>query len=235
MRDADVDYRVEFVPEPVSWTEVPSTLQVLRSQRRRWHRGLWETLWQYRGMLSCARATGGSAWSRCRTTGSSSSSRPLLELYGLVIVPIALLLGVVNVPFALLFLALAYGYAILVTLAAMAMEEWAFHRHERWRDLGTALSVLGPGELRLPPADRLVAARGLVGEPARQQAGVGRDDPHRLQRGGLVRPLAAWDAPGPRGAAAPGARRRPDGAHPVTRGRRCRARRHRPSSATSQC
>jgi hypothetical protein len=64
---------------------------------------------------------------------------PLLELYGLVIVPLALVLDAINVPFALLFLALAYGYAIFVTLAAMAMEEWAFHRHSRWRDLGVGL------------------------------------------------------------------------------------------------
>ena len=53
--------------------------------------------------------------------------------------PVALLLDVINIPFALLFLAFAYGYALLVTLAAMALEEWAFHRHERWRDLGIAL------------------------------------------------------------------------------------------------
>ena len=51
LRDEDRDYRVAFVPEPVLWTEVPSTTSVLRSQRRRWHRGLWETLWAYRGML----------------------------------------------------------------------------------------------------------------------------------------------------------------------------------------
>jgi hypothetical protein len=38
-----------------------------------------------------------------------------------------------------LFLALAYGLAILVTLSAMAAEEWSFHRHELWRDLGLTL------------------------------------------------------------------------------------------------
>jgi hypothetical protein len=38
-----------------------------------------------------------------------------------------------------LFLLVAYGLAILVTLSAMAAEEWSFHRHERWRDLGTTL------------------------------------------------------------------------------------------------
>jgi cellulose synthase/poly-beta-1,6-N-acetylglucosamine synthase-like glycosyltransferase len=138
MRDRKADYRVEFVPEPVSWTEVPSSLEVLRNQRRRWHRGLWETLWQYRGMLFRPR------YGRVGLVALPyywlfALIAPLLELYGIVVVPVALVLDVVNVPFALLFLALAYGYAILVTLAAMTLEEWAFHRHERWRDLGIAL------------------------------------------------------------------------------------------------
>ena len=45
-----------------------------------------------------------------------------------------------NIPYAILFLVLAYGLAVLVTLSAMAAEEWAFHRHERWRDLGLTLA-----------------------------------------------------------------------------------------------
>lgn len=40
----DHDYRIEFVPDPVCWTEVPSTIQVLTLQRRRWQRGLLEVL-----------------------------------------------------------------------------------------------------------------------------------------------------------------------------------------------
>lgn len=138
MRDAGTDYRVEFVPEPVSWTEVPSSLGVLRNQRRRWHRGLWETLWQYRGMLF-RRRYGRIGFVALPYYWVFELVAPLLEVYGIVVVPIALLLDVINVPFALLFLAVAYGYAILVTLAAMVFEEWAFHRHERWRDLGVSL------------------------------------------------------------------------------------------------
>jgi cellulose synthase/poly-beta-1,6-N-acetylglucosamine synthase-like glycosyltransferase len=138
MRDLDADYRVEFVPEPVSWTEVPSTLKVLRNQRRRWHRGLWETLWAYRGMLFRPRY-GRIGWVALPYYWLFELAAPLLEIYGIVIVPLALLLDAINIPFAVLFLAVAYGYAIFVTLAAMALEEWAFHRHERWRDLGLAL------------------------------------------------------------------------------------------------
>ncbi|MBI3288376.1 MAG: glycosyltransferase family 2 protein [Elusimicrobia bacterium] len=40
----DRDYLIKFVPDPVCWTEVPSTLRVLSRQRRRWQRGLLEVL-----------------------------------------------------------------------------------------------------------------------------------------------------------------------------------------------
>ncbi|QGN57925.1 glycosyltransferase [Nostocoides sp. HKS02] len=134
LRDQKRDYRVQFVPEPVSWTEVPATFRVLRSQRRRWHRGLWETLWAYRGMLLRPRY-GRIGMVALPYYWLFELLAPLLEAFGIIVVPVALLLGVINIPFAIMFLLLAYGYAIFVTLCALAVEEWAFHRHERWRDL----------------------------------------------------------------------------------------------------
>ncbi|GAB3877038.1 glycosyltransferase family 2 protein [Terrabacter terrigena] len=138
LRDEGRDYRVEFVPEPVSWTEVPVTAKVLRNQRRRWHRGLWEVLWAYRSMLFRPRY-GRIGWLALPYYWLFELMAPLLELFGILIVPLALLLGVVNVPFAILFLLLAYGYAVLVTLAAMVVDEWAFHKHDRWRAIGQTI------------------------------------------------------------------------------------------------
>jgi len=66
---------------------------------------------------------------------------PVLELVGLVLVVLGFVLGVVNTPYALMFLAVAYGYAILVTLVAMAIEELTFHKYTRWRDLGAILAA----------------------------------------------------------------------------------------------
>ncbi len=131
LRDRGQDYRVAFVAEPVLWTEVPSTARVLRSQRRRWHRGLWETLWAYRGMLLRPRY-GRIGLLALPYYWLFELFAPLLELFGIVLVPLGLVLGVVNVPYAALFLLLAYGYAVLVTLSALLVDEWAFHRHDRW-------------------------------------------------------------------------------------------------------
>jgi len=140
MRDQGRDYKVEFVPEPVSWTEVPVTAKVLRNQRRRWHRGLWETLWAYRGMLF-RRKYGRVGWVALPYYWLFELIAPLLELFGILIVPLALVLGVVNVPFAILFLVLAYGYAVLVTLSAMVVDEWAFHKHDRWRAIWQTIAA----------------------------------------------------------------------------------------------
>lgn len=136
MIDNHRDYRVQFVAEPVSWTEVPVTAKVLRRQRMRWHRGLWETLWKHRTMLLNPR------YGRVGLVAIPyfwifELIAPLLELVGLAIVGLGFALGVVNFPYALMFLAVAYGYAILVTLFAMTMEELSFHKYSRWRDLGS--------------------------------------------------------------------------------------------------
>jgi cellulose synthase/poly-beta-1,6-N-acetylglucosamine synthase-like glycosyltransferase len=139
MRDAGRDHRVVFVPEPVCWTEVPSTRAVLRRQRSRWHRGLWETLWAYRGMLF-RRRYGRVGWVGLPYYWCFELFAPLVELGGLVLVPLGVLFGVVDVRYALALLLVSYGYAIFVTLAAICAEEWAFHRYEGWGDLGAAVA-----------------------------------------------------------------------------------------------
>jgi len=138
MRRARRDYRVEFVSEPVSWTEVPANLKVLRSQRRRWHRGLWEVLWKYRGMVLNPRY-GRIGMIALPWYWVFELMAPALELAGVILVPLGLALGLVNIRFALMFVLVAYGYAIVVTLAAMAVEELSFHKYPRWRDLGATL------------------------------------------------------------------------------------------------
>lgn len=129
------DYRVQFEAEPVAWTAVPITSKVLRNQRKRWHRGLWETLWKYRGMFLNPRY-GRIGMIAIPYYWIFELIAPLLEIVGLALVVIGFTLGVVSTKYALTFMAVAYGYAILVTLIALVMEELTTHRNIRWRDFG---------------------------------------------------------------------------------------------------
>ena len=51
IREEKLSDRIEYIPDPVCWTEAPESLNVLRSQRIRWQRGLAETIYNHRKML----------------------------------------------------------------------------------------------------------------------------------------------------------------------------------------
>ncbi|WP_306231520.1 glycosyltransferase family 2 protein [Agrococcus beijingensis] len=138
IRDGKRDARVQFVAEPVSWTEAPSTIKVLARQRRRWHRGLWEVLWKYRGMLLNPKY-GRLGFVALPYYWLFELFAPLAELVGIVIVVAGLAVGAVDPGAAVLLLLVSYGYGTLVTLAAIVVEEASFHRYERWRDLAAIL------------------------------------------------------------------------------------------------
>ena len=140
MRDAGRDYRVVQVAEPVSWTEVPSTRAVLASQRRRWHRGLWEVLHRHRDMIGDPRY-GRVGLAALPFYVVFELAAPVLELGGVVVVVLGLALGAVDGADVLRFTLLAYGYGLFVSVAALVVEEFSFHRYGRWRDLATALVV----------------------------------------------------------------------------------------------
>lgn len=132
------DYRIEFVAEPIVWTEVPTSLKVLRAQRRRWHRGLWEVLWKHRSMAFNPRY-GRIGVFVLPWFWVFELLAPVIELLGLVLLAVGLAVGVVDPGYAALFMTIAYGYALLVNLASLAIEELTFHKYPRWRDLGLAV------------------------------------------------------------------------------------------------
>jgi cellulose synthase/poly-beta-1,6-N-acetylglucosamine synthase-like glycosyltransferase len=51
MEELNEPYRVSFIPDPLCWTEAPSTFEILGRQRNRWARGTIETLRSHRKMF----------------------------------------------------------------------------------------------------------------------------------------------------------------------------------------
>jgi cellulose synthase/poly-beta-1,6-N-acetylglucosamine synthase-like glycosyltransferase len=139
LREAGHPYRVRFVPDPVCWTEAPETLEVLRRQRNRWHRGLIDTLWRHRAMFGRPRF-GVVGLLSMPTSVVFEMLGPLVELTGYVAVPLCYFLGLLDTRFMLAFLAVSVLYGILLSVSAVLLEDMAFRRYPRARDL--ALLVL---------------------------------------------------------------------------------------------
>lgn len=51
MIDQKRKYNIQFLAEPICWTQSPEALKDLRTQRRRWQIGLFDTLLNYKSML----------------------------------------------------------------------------------------------------------------------------------------------------------------------------------------
>jgi len=125
--------RVEFIPDPVAWTEVPESLRVLGRQCDRWQRGLADVLWRYRDVPLRP---------RYGTLGLVAFPyfilvellAPLIEVVGLLGLGAALAVGAVDGSFALLFFLVAYGFGILLSLLTLVLDELSFQRYERIRD-----------------------------------------------------------------------------------------------------
>jgi cellulose synthase/poly-beta-1,6-N-acetylglucosamine synthase-like glycosyltransferase len=140
LREERRPYRVVFVTEPVCWTEVPETRSVLQRQRKRWSCGLAETLWKHRRMM------GNPRYGRIGTVVLPyfllfELLGPVVELVGVAAVVLGLSLGAVDLDFALLFAAAALGYGTLLSVVALAVEEFSYRRYRRISDLGAALGA----------------------------------------------------------------------------------------------
>lgn len=121
--------RVEFVPDPVAWTEVPDTLPVLGRQRDRWHRGLADVLWRHRGVALRPRY-GTLGLVAYPVFVLAELIPPVLEIIGLIAIIAGLALGEVNVEFLVLFGVVVYGYGAVLNGIALLLEELSFPRYE---------------------------------------------------------------------------------------------------------
>ena len=138
LRRQKIAYEISFIPDPVAWTEVPESGRILGRQRERWHRGLIAAVWEYRGMLFNPRY-GRVGLVAVPFFALGEMLAPLIEVLGYVVTIVGLAYGVINVSFALLFLLVAWGYGMLLSLWAVALEEASFRRYRRVGDLARLL------------------------------------------------------------------------------------------------
>ena len=124
---------VEFVPDPVAWTEVPESLRILGRQRNRWHRGLSDTLWRHRAVM-LRREYGPLGMVLLPVFVAIEWLAPIVEAVGLLMLAAGLIVGGINMQFAILFFLAAYGLGLLLSIVAVLLEEITFRRYGRPSD-----------------------------------------------------------------------------------------------------
>lgn len=134
MHERDLPYTVEYIPDPLCWTEVPEDLKILVNQRDRWSRGNLETLFRHKdmffnpkfgrlGMLSYP------YWFFYEWLA------PILEFLGFFSILLFAYIGILNWSFFLAITVMVYAFAIMFSFYAVLWDVWSYNQYTRTKDI----------------------------------------------------------------------------------------------------
>jgi cellulose synthase/poly-beta-1,6-N-acetylglucosamine synthase-like glycosyltransferase len=128
------DYRIQFLPHPVCWTEVPETISQLARQRERWHRGLGEALFYHRRIMFDP-AYGSLGLMALPYYLLFEWLSPLIKAFTVGFIIVMFFINMLHASWLLmLFLSITFGAAVLMSLATVIVENWSAKRSEVNRD-----------------------------------------------------------------------------------------------------
>jgi cellulose synthase/poly-beta-1,6-N-acetylglucosamine synthase-like glycosyltransferase len=177
-------FEISFVPDPVCWTEAPETIGGLSRQRRRWQRGLAETLWRHRGMIGNPRY----GWLGLLALPYFVAFEllgVLFEAVGVVVALVVFLLGAFSLGLFLSFLAVSILVSMLVSAGSVVLEEYVIHRHQRREDVARLILYAALESFGYRQLNAYWRFRGLI-DVSLRKSDWGEQQRRGLERGAEV-------------------------------------------------
>jgi len=116
-RKYDIPYTIRYAADAICWSQAPATLNDLRKQRRRWHLGLFQSMWKHRQILLNPEFGVLSYFSFLYFLFYELLS-PYIELFGLITVASAFALNLINLSFMIWFFAVYAVFGAVLTMTA---------------------------------------------------------------------------------------------------------------------
>jgi len=133
-------YKVAFIPDPLCWTEVPSTFKILKNQRNRWTRGSIDTVLKHRDMFLNP---------KYGKMGILSFPywvlfewlAPIIETLGLVYFLIMIIFSSINIQIFLILLLFVFSFSLFFSSFAVYYETLIFNRYKGYKFLFSVLLI----------------------------------------------------------------------------------------------
>lgn len=134
MEEQEIPYQVAYIPDPLCWTEAPSSFKILGRQRNRWTRGTIQTLQIHKKMFFNK---------RYGVLGLLSYPywfffeflAPLIEFGGFIAFLIMAMLGLMDWKYFLALLVFLYSFAFLFSVFAILMEVLTYNQYKRRNEI----------------------------------------------------------------------------------------------------
>ena len=113
----EIPYAIRYATDAICWTQAPERLRDLCKQRKRWHLGLFQSMWRHRVMLNNPKFGAVSLVSYLYFLMYELLS-PFIELFGVLTMILAFWVDLINVPFMLLFFLIYAIFGSIMSLTA---------------------------------------------------------------------------------------------------------------------
>lgn len=112
-----IPYSIRYASDAICWTQAPERMRDLCKQRRRWHLGLFQSMYKHRTMFSNHRFGAVSLVSYLYFLIYELLS-PFIEIFGVCTMALAWWFDLINVPFMVLFFLIYAVFGAIPTLTA---------------------------------------------------------------------------------------------------------------------
>ncbi|MGC4039146.1 MAG: glycosyltransferase [Chitinophagaceae bacterium] len=134
MEEQKLPYKVAYIPDPLCWTEAPSSFKILGRQRNRWTRGTIETLKMHRKMFFNP---------KYGVLGLVSYPywfffefmAPLIEFTGFIAFLFFALMGLMDWSFFFALVAFIFCFGFLYSVFAILMEVLTYNQYKKRKDI----------------------------------------------------------------------------------------------------
>ena len=134
MHDEGIPYTIEYIPDPLCWTEVPESLKVFVKQRDRWSRGNLETLKKHKDMFFNPK------YGRLGMLSYPywffyEWMAPILEFLGFFSIILFYFLGILNWEFFLAITLSIYMYSVMFSFYAILWDVYSYNQYNKPKDI----------------------------------------------------------------------------------------------------
>ncbi len=129
----NMDYNICYATDAICWTQAPEKLGDLRKQRKRWHLGLFQSMYKHRKMLFNLKFGAVSFISYLYFLIYELLS-PFIEIFGVFTMVLAFCCDLINVPFMILFFLIYAVFGAVLSLTAFFSRMYTSNLKVSFRD-----------------------------------------------------------------------------------------------------
>ena len=140
MMDNDWEYEVGYLDRPLVWTQVPEDRETLANQRRRWYRGLVETVGKHWDVMFKPRYGRIGLFAAPFFMIGEGFGR-LLEALGYVLLVVAIVTGTLAVKSVLLVFGATVAFGVVLTWLSLFVEVWGARQYDRPSEIAVMMGL----------------------------------------------------------------------------------------------